>query len=368
MLRESLNILHNFISEEDIIVLYDYLTGKETYRYTIPVEHPFYKGFYLIPSFSKYAISFTGDLISLVTGNIINWQCSNHTGTNVTGGYMVTNIFNDLGNRVGVSRHRLMMIVFSLYDFHPSTMWVNHIDGIPGNDTLYNLEWVTPGENVKHAYDNGLHPNKLLSIDIWNWMDNRMMSNISVNYAIGMLDMCEHTLRSRLNRNNGIKYADGWRVKLSEDSWFPLNDYVGQSLHHKPVLIRNIYTGEVTKVNTTIEASNLTGVNDSTISQHCRLQILMPFNGYNFRYANDFDVWPNYSEMHLELFSKVSDNNYSDGILVTNYDTGEIVFFGTQNEASEEFGLSKITLNKLARYEKVRNNLQYKLFRLKEGI
>ena len=63
-----------------------------------------------------------------------------------------------------------------------------------------------------------------------------------------------------------------------------------------------------------------------------------------------------------------SDNNYSDGILVTNCDTGEIVFFGTQNEASEEFGLSKITLNKLARYEKVRNNLQYKLFRLKEGI
>ena len=58
----------------------------------------------------------------------------------------------------------------------------------------------------------------------------------------------------------------------------------------------------------------------------------------------------------------------SANILVTDCDTGEIVFFGTQNEASEEFGLSKITLNKLARYEKVRNNLQYKLFRLKEGI
>ena len=52
------------------------------------------------------------------------------------------------------SVHRLMALTY--LNNPENKPQVNHIDGNPSNNILYNLEWVTQSENMKHAWDTGL--------------------------------------------------------------------------------------------------------------------------------------------------------------------------------------------------------------------
>ena len=55
--------------------------------------------------------------------------------------------------------HRLIMLAFSPKE-NPDLFQVNHIDGDKSNNSIENLEWVTPQENTDHAFDTGLRPRK----------------------------------------------------------------------------------------------------------------------------------------------------------------------------------------------------------------
>lgn len=70
-------------------------------------------------------------------------------------GYVKVRLVSPHSKRHTYSIHRLMM-----ENFYPKEnmdqLQVNHIDGNKLNNHLSNLEWVTPSENVKHAFDIGL--------------------------------------------------------------------------------------------------------------------------------------------------------------------------------------------------------------------
>lgn len=54
--------------------------------------------------------------------------------------------------------HRLVALHFLSND-DPNKTQVNHKDGNRYNNSVNNLEWVTPSQNVKHAYNSGLKTN-----------------------------------------------------------------------------------------------------------------------------------------------------------------------------------------------------------------
>lgn len=68
-------------------------------------------------------------------------------------GYLRIQLVNKEGSR-NFMVHRLVANAFVVPS--PGRTEVNHKDGVKSNNVVGNLEWVTPSENLIHAYENGL--------------------------------------------------------------------------------------------------------------------------------------------------------------------------------------------------------------------
>lgn len=73
-------------------------------------------------------------------------------------GYNSVNLSNGEGRRVQICIHVLVAELF--IGPRPAKHVVNHKDGIKTNNRIDNLEYVTPGGNLKHAYATGLRNTK----------------------------------------------------------------------------------------------------------------------------------------------------------------------------------------------------------------
>ena len=97
---------------------------------------------------NMYAVSNFGEVMNLKTGTIMSKIKSKK-------GYYQVNLKLINGQRMTFLIHRLVATAFveGMDDVHNT---VNHKNGIKTDCRDTNLEWVTPSENVKHAYDTGL--------------------------------------------------------------------------------------------------------------------------------------------------------------------------------------------------------------------
>lgn len=88
-------------------------------------------------------------------------------------------------NSITLLVHRLVLLTFN-YFAGCERFQVNHKDGDHTNNKLYNLEFVTPKENIKHAIDNGLIAGRSrVKIDIPKSDIHRICKMLQAGMSIG---------------------------------------------------------------------------------------------------------------------------------------------------------------------------------------
>jgi hypothetical protein len=102
-----------------------------------------------IPEIEKrYTINKNGDIFD----KKLNRNCKPHM---MSSGYVRVCVrFNGKQNLVML--HRLLACKF-IGNPPENTPDINHIDGNKQNNEIWNLEWLSRKDNIRHAHDNGFH-------------------------------------------------------------------------------------------------------------------------------------------------------------------------------------------------------------------
>lgn len=107
-----------------------------------------------IIGFENYYISNDGFVTNTKSGRVL-------TPSTASKGYYIV----ALCNRVSIKKEYIHRLVGKYFVPNPSNKpFINHVDGNKQNNKAENLEWVTPKENIHHAYATGLCPTSIKAL------------------------------------------------------------------------------------------------------------------------------------------------------------------------------------------------------------
>ena len=248
-----------------------------------------HQGFYYVPGHLSRAIDSSGNLYSISRNTPLTWYSTKPGIRNSIGGYLFNRI-DDGASVQSLNRHRAMMMVFSDYPDNCDLLIVNHINGIPGDDRLDNLEWISRKGNINHAYESGLRSqNKpVLARNIFT---GEVTEYYSVAECGRQLNILDKTLNYRLEKLSFSTVGrQGYQFKYKDDErdWIIPDDphaALAKAIQARKVSVTEVEDGKETIYGSVGLAAKATGVNQSTVAWRVQNNVTSAKNGFIFKYA-----------------------------------------------------------------------------------
>lgn len=332
-----------------------------------PLEVEGLPGFYYVPYYTRYALNKAGELYSLRKKHIKKWNVSKPVvRKNITGGYYVGGAHSDYWGTKTLSRHRAIGLVFLRYEKTPKKLVINHKNGVPGDDAVNNLEWCTYSENNKHAYDNGLFPNKVIPILVKQESTGQVHRFNTVSEAAQFFNLDLSLIYSRIKTHPGIFDSKGFAFKKDNGKeWPETKKRIKKKIEASPIISRNVITGDLRIFDSREEAGLYFGITPTTVSKHVDTERFLPVRNENFRYFPFYGKWPVHSEKHIKMYeANKTSGPLSAGIIVYNSNDEEIDFLTSFKELETKYNIkySKFKRNYIKDNCKQHNGNYFVLF------
>jgi hypothetical protein len=269
-------------------------------------------GFYYVPGLTKLAINSEGILYNTINNTPVSMYISKHIEKkNITNGYYEGSI--SLGNkRRMISRHRCLALTFLDYPNNIDTLTVNHINSIPGDDKLENLEFISRTDNNKHAVANSLRSQNT-NILVRNVLTKEVIEYPSMAECARQMGFktTEAISYRATNKSFGYVFNDGTQFKLKNDirDWIEPDELTIERIktvarknnsNSTPIVVRNcrdLSTKEYTDIK---YVPKDTFVEYKVIKDSANNRRQEIYNGYQFKHKYDKNPWRTFT---LEEFN-----------------------------------------------------------------
>lgn len=322
--------------------------GNLIWRFPVGLEHDMYPGFAFIPGCTRYVISKEGIYLNHLTGK----QLITYTAED---GYVELYATFDTNRSKRISRHRAIGLAWLEYPTDADFKMVNHIDGVPGNDQISNLEWATHRENEFHAIKMGLRGNRSYA----NFLnEDSLIDSIHIltrNAKTGEIKeyesqtACERDLGLttggvfyRLNESKH-RVHEGYlqfKVKADESPWPEIEDVEAEYaafMYSNTVLCKSVITGEVKEYPSARVCAFELGLCELAVATRLRNKGQKVYEGgLQFQRKKDFVPWREVKDVDAEL-AKCA---YAIEVDARNIFTGEITHYPNVDATAAAIGTS----------------------------
>lgn len=265
------------------------------------IECRSYPGFYYVPGFTRYVINREGRIFSLFGSGYLNQYLN-------AAGYPSYRMQSDGGKEHHVTIHRMLALTFQDWDVDIAKYDVDHVDGDISNYSLGNLEIVTGSENIQRAIISDYYGRGRFGADENDRIYCEDMVTRKVTLFKTMASICEHLnltsnglifhhLKRPLTTSLVKQRYLIKRIKVDKDNQ-PINleiDYddiltrVGSQT--KPVLSKNIETGEIKRFDSAIEFVRDSGLSRKQVYERLKQSKQKVFVNLIFKYEDDDTDW-----------------------------------------------------------------------------